>query len=146
MCVCVCVCVWLCHNFFIHSSIYGPLGYFHVLPIVNNVPVNTAEQCFHVLWLNTWKWNCWIISSVQFSRSVVSDSRDPMNLSKPGLPVHHQLLEFTRTHVHRVRDAFQPSHPLLSPSPPASNPSQHQSLFQWVSSSHEVAKGLEFQL
>ena len=53
---------------------------------------------------------------------------DPMNRSTPGLPVHHQLLEFTHSHVHRVGDAIQPSHPLLSPSPPASNPSQHQSL------------------
>ena len=71
---------------------------------------------------------------------------DPMNCSTTGLPVHHHLLEFTQTHVHRVSDAIQPSHPLLSPSPPALNPSQHQSLFQWVSSSHEVAKVLEFQL
>ena len=71
---------------------------------------------------------------------------DPMNCSTPGLPVHHQLPEFTQTHVHRVSDAIQPSHPLLSPSPPAPNPSQHQSLFQWVSSSLEVAKVLEFQL
>ena len=63
----------------------------------------------------------------------------------PGLPVHHQLLEFTQTHVYQVGDAIQPSHPLSSPSPPAPNPSQHQSLFQWVSSSHEVAKVLEFQ-
>ena len=55
---------------------------------------------------------------------------DPMNRSTPGLPVHHQLLEFTETHVHRVSDAIQPSHPLSSPSPPAPNPSQHQSLFQ----------------
>ena len=55
---------------------------------------------------------------------------DPMNSSTPGLPVHHQLPEFTQTHVHRVSDAIQPSHPLLSPSPPAPNPSQHQSLFQ----------------
>ena len=54
----------------------------------------------------------------------------PMNRSTPGLPVHHQLPEFTQTHVHRVRDAIQPSHPLSSPSPPAPNPSQHQSLFQ----------------
>ena len=69
-----------------------------------------------------------------------------MNCSTPGLPVHHQLLEFTETHVHRVSDAIQPSHPLSSPSPPAPNPSQHQSLFQWVSSSHQVAKVLEFQL
>ena len=55
---------------------------------------------------------------------------DPMNHSMPGLPVHHQLLEFTQTHIHRVNDAIQPSHPLSSPSPPAPNPSQHQSLFQ----------------
>ena len=86
------------------------------------------------------------IHSVQFSRSVVSDSCDPMNCSTPGLLVHHHLLEFTQTHVHRVSDAIQPSHPLLSPSPPALNPSQHQSLFQWVNSLHEVAKVLEFQL
>ena len=71
---------------------------------------------------------------------------DPMNLSTPGLPVHHQLPEFTQTHVHRVSDAIQPSYPLLSPSPPALKPSQHQSLFQWVNSLHEVAKVLEFQL
>ena len=71
---------------------------------------------------------------------------NPMNHSMPGLPVHHQLREFTQTHVHRDRDAIQPSHPLSSPSPPAPNPSQHQSLFQWVNSSHEVAKVLEFQL
>ena len=69
----------------------------------------------------------------------------PMNRSTPGLSVHHQLPEFTQTHFHRVSDAIQPSHPLLSPSPPAPSPSQHQSLFQWVNSSHEVAKVLEFQ-
>ena len=69
-----------------------------------------------------------------------------MNCSMPGLPVHHQLPEFTQTHVHQVRDAIQPSHPLSSPSPPAPNPSQHQGLFQWVNSSHKVAKVLEFQL
>ena len=69
-----------------------------------------------------------------------------MNRSMLGLPVHHQLPEFTQTHGHRVSDAIQPSHPLSSPSPPAPNPSQHQSLFQWVNSSHEVATVLEFQL
>ena len=68
---------------------------------------------------------------------------DPMNRSTPGLPVHHQLPELTQTHVHWVGDAIQPSHPLSSPSPPAPNPSQHQSLFQWVNSSHEVAKVLD---
>ena len=71
---------------------------------------------------------------------------DPMNCSTPGLPVHHQLPEFTQTHVHRISDAIQPSHPLSSPSSLALNPSQHQSLFQWVNSSYQVAKVLEFQL
>ena len=71
---------------------------------------------------------------------------NPMNRSTPGLSVHHQLPEFTQTHVHWVTDTIQPSHPLSSPSPPAPNPSQHQSLFQWVNSSNEVAKVLEFQL
>ena len=86
--------------------------------------------------------------SVQFS-SVTQSCLilcDPMNPSMPGLPVHHQLPEFTQTHVHWVGDAIQPSHPLSSPSPPAPNPSQHQSLFQWINSLHEVAKVLEFQL
>ena len=71
---------------------------------------------------------------------------NPMNRSTPGLPVHHQHLESTQTHVHWVGDAIQPSHPLSSPSPPALSLSQHWGLFQWISSSHEVAKGLEFQL
>ena len=69
---------------------------------------------------------------------------DPMNRSMPGLPVHHQLPEFTQTHVHWVSDAIPPSHPLSSPFPPALNLSQHQGLFQWVSSSHQVAKVLEY--
>ena len=71
---------------------------------------------------------------------------DPMNCSTPGLLVYHQLLEFTQTQVHRVSDVIQPSHPLSSPSPPAPNPSHHQSLFQCVSSLYEVAKVLELQL
>ena len=70
---------------------------------------------------------------------------DPIDCSMPGLPVRHQLPEFTQTHVHWVCDAIQPSHPLLSPSP-AFNLSQHQGLFKWVSSSHQVAKVLELQL
>ena len=87
---------------------------------------------------------CWI----QF-RSVAQSCPtlcDPMKRSTPGLPVHHQLPEFTQTHVHCVGDASQPSHPLSSPSPPALNLSQHQGLFKWLSSSHQVAKVLEFQL
>ena len=89
-----------------------------------------------------------IFSSVQFSSLAQSCPTlfDPMNRSTPGLPVHHKLPEFTQIHVHWVSDAMQPSHPLLSPSPPAPNPSQHQGLFQRVNSSHEVAKVLEFQL
>ena len=71
---------------------------------------------------------------------------NPMNRSTPGLPVHHQIPESTQTNVHQVGDAIQSSHPLLSPSPPAPNPSQHQGLLKWVSSSHQVAKVLEFQL
>ena len=71
---------------------------------------------------------------------------DPMNRSTPGLPVHHQLPEFSQTHVHWVGDAIQPSHPLSSPSPPAFNLSQHQGLSRWVSSSNQVAKGLEYPL
>ena len=70
---------------------------------------------------------------------------DPMNCSTPDLPVHHQLPESTQTHAQWIGDAIQPSHPLLSPSPPAHNLSQHQGLFKWVSSSHQVAKVLEFQ-
>ena len=67
-------------------------------------------------------------------------------IAAPQPPLHRQLPEFTPSHVHWVGDAIQPSHPLASPSPPAPNPSQHQSLFQWVNTSHEVAKVLEFQL
>ena len=86
--------------------------------------------------------------SVQFSSVAQSclTLYDPTNRSTPGLPVQHHLPEFTQTRVHWVRDAMQPSHPGSSPSPPAPNPSQHQSLFHWVSSSHQAAKVLEFQL
>ena len=86
--------------------------------------------------------------SVQFSSVAQSCPTfcNPMNSCMPGLPVHHQLPEFTETHVHRVSDAIQACHPLSSPSPPAPNPSQDQGLFQSINSSHEVAKVLEFQL
>ena len=71
---------------------------------------------------------------------------DPVDCRTPGLLVHHQLPEFSQTHVHWVSDAIQPFHPLLSPSPPTFSLSQHQDLPQWVSSSHQVAKILELQL
>ena len=84
-----------------------------------------------------WDTTEWLqFSSVAQSRQTLCD---PMNRSTPGLSVHHQLLEFTQTHVHWVGDAIQPSHPLLFRSPPALNLSQHQCLFKWVSSSHQVA-------
>ena len=87
-------------------------------------------------------------ASVQFSSVAQSCPTvcDPMDCSTPGLPVHHQLLEFTQTHAHWVSDAIQPSHPLSSPSPPTFNLSQHQGLLQWGSSLHQVTKVLEFQL
>ena len=103
------------------------------------------NQIDYILCSQRWRSS---ISSVQFGSVAQSCPTlcNPMNRSTLGLPVHHQHLEFTQTHVHRVGDAIQPSHPLSSSSPPAPNPSQHQSLFQWVNSSHEVAKVLEFQL
>ena len=87
-------------------------------------------------------WNHKLASSVQFSHWLC----EPMDCSMPCLPVYHQLPEFTQIHVHWVSDAIQPSHPLSSPSPPAFNLSQHQGLLQWVSSTHQVAKVLEFHL
>ena len=130
------------------------LGGFQYFVVVNNATMNRLCVCISLL-LETHSrlWDCGpkgkcICSFVQFSSVSPSCPTlcDPMNRSTPGLPVHHQLPEFTQTHVHRVSDAIQPSHPLSSPSPPALSPSQHQGLFQWVNSSHQVAKVLEFQL
>ena len=91
-----------------------------------------------------------LLPTVQFRFNSVTQSCltlcDPMDCSTPGLPVHHQLPELTQTHVHRVGDAIQPSHPLSAPSPHAFNLSQHQGIFQRLSSSHLVAKLFEFQL
>ena len=91
----------------------------------------------HLRWKGFW---CFLVAKSCMTL------HDPIDCSMPGFPVHHQLLEFTQTHVRWVGDAIQPSHPLLSPSLPAFNLSQHQGLFQWVSSSHQVAKLLELQL
>ena len=111
--------------------------------------INILHYCGTFVLINKYRY---IITnwspSVQF-RSVAQSCpilRDPMDHSTPGFPVHHQLPQFTQTHVHWTADAIQPSHPLSSPSPPALNLSQHQGLLKWVSSSHEVAKVLEFQL
>ena len=107
---------------------------------------------FRALWLsiNTTLdiWDTWhVIKSFPFSSvAQLCPTLCDLDCSPPGFPVQHQLPELAQTHVHQVSDAIQPSHPLLSPSPPASNLSQHQGLFQWVSSSHQVAKVLQFQL
>jgi len=92
-----------------------------------------------------WVWFCFIRSDQIRSVAQSCPTLRPHESqhARPP-PVHHQLPEFTQTHVHRVSDAIQPSHPLSFPSPPAPNPSQHQSLFQWVNSLHEVAKVLEY--
>ena len=93
--------------------------------------------------VSKWQQLTRVLSSVAQSCPTLCN---PMDCSTPGLLVHQQLPELAQTHVHWVGDAIQPSHPLLSPSPPAFNLSQHQGLFQWVRSSHQVAKVLEFQL
>ena len=92
-----------------------------------------------------------LVSAVEQSESAISSVAksclalyDPMDFNTPVLPVHHQLPRYTQTHVHWVSDPIQPSHPLLSPSPPALNLCQHQGLFKWVSSLHQVAKVLNF--
>ena len=130
-----------------HQETFRAVGYAHYL--------NFGDSFMEVRILKLFKlctptmWSLYVKYTFQFS-SVESLSHvrlcDPMNHSSPGLPVHHQLPESTQTHVHQVGDAIQPSHPLPSPSPPALNPSQNQGLFQWVNSSHEVAKVLGFQL
>ena len=124
-----------------HGTRCHDLNFFFLMLILS--------QVFHSLSLSSRDSFLFILChSVQFSSFTQSCPTlcDPMNHSTPGLPVHHQLPEFTQTHVRRVSDAIQPSHPLSSPSPPTPNPSQYQSLFQWVNSLHEVAKVLEFQL
>ena len=103
---------------------------------------------FPLAWIKlTSNSTCWAQdpgTSVQFSSVAQSCPTlcDSMNCSKPGLPVHHQLLEFTQTHIHWVGDAIQPSHPLSSPSLPTFNLSQHQGLFKWVSSSRDQSIGV----
>ena len=144
-------CLMIQHHFFfktlgfLHWAAFAPLPkiiwacvtiYFWILHCVPFCPLPISY------WLHYYGYISQFSSVAQSCPTLC----DPMNRNTPGLPVHHQLPEFTQTQVHWVRDAIQPSHPRLSPSPPAPNPSQHQSLFQWVNSSHQVAKVLEFQL
>ena len=141
--------IFLPRKFHGQSSLvsYSPWGHKesdttkHMVSCAVQKLVSLIRSCLFLSW-NIFR------HSVQFSSVAQSCPTlcDPMNRSTPGLPVHHKLPEFTQTHAHWVSDAIQPSHPLSSPSPPAPNPSQHQGLFQRVSSSHEVAKVLGFQL
>ena len=118
------------------------------LQTVKNPPAIQETQVQSLGWEGPLEKGMSQFSSVQLSSvdQLCPTLCDPMNRRMPGLPVHHQLPEFIQTHIHQVGDAIQPAHPLSSPSPPAPNPSQHQGLFQWVNSSHKVAKVLEFQL
>ena len=110
------------------------------------INVNHIKIIYQIILKEEWMNNQSLtISSVQSTHSVMSDSLQPHGQQHTSFPVHHQLPELAKTHVLWVSDAIQPSHPLSSPSPPAFNLAQHQSLFKWVSSSHHVAKVLEFQ-
>ena len=145
---------------FSSTTIWKPqfFGTQHSLPSHSNAyyPSQFVTGALFLLLEDEWEWQVRVtgiqlprvFSSVQFSSVTQSCPTlfDPMNCSTPGLPVHHQLLEFTQTHVHGVGNAIQPSHPLSSPSSPAPNSSQHQGLFQWVNSLSEEAKVLDFQL
>ena len=163
-CVCVCVCVLftqLCPTLWFHGLYPARLlcpwdspgknterGCHSLLQGIfltqgsDPGPLSCRQILYHLSHQRSpWK-KCQIRSVTQSCLTLCN----PTNCSTPGLPVHHQPPEFTQTHVLWVGDAIQPSHPLSSPSPPAHNPSQHQGLFQWVNSSHQVAKVLEFQL
>ena len=110
-------------------------------------PLTTTQKVAEELSINH-STVIWHLKQIQFSSVAQSCLTvcDPTDCSTPGFSVHHQLLELAQTHVYWVSDAIQPSHPLSSPSPPAFNLPQHQGLFKWVSSSHQVAKVLELQL
>ena len=151
-----------CTRTYTHTCTHVPVGTFHIGSCVffgMTSPIFAfwgSMSHYHLIYFPapsrgpgsfTWEWS--YTNFLNQIRSVAQSCPtlcDPMNRSTPGLPVPHRLPEFTQTQVHWVSDAIQPSHPLSSPSPPATNPSQHQSLFQWVNFSHEVAKVLEFQL
>ena len=107
--------------------------------LLQNVCFGLGFACFLIM-------NYWMQNQFSSVAQLCPTPCDPMDCSTPGLPVHHQLPELAQTHIHRGGDAIQPSHPLSSLSPPAFNLFQHPWLFQWISSSHQVAKVLELQL
>ena len=129
----------------------GNLSWFSSNPsLLKSLQYAVCSSIFWILCFNLdhcW-WSCHLLWGVQFSSvtQLCPTLCDPMNCSTPGLHVHHQLWEFIQTHVHWVSDSIQLFYPLSSPSPHAFNLSQHQGLFKWVSSSHQVPKILKFQL
>ena len=142
----------LCYNFPLWKSLlfFLNINLFHIKRLWWHGVTTVIQNYMFIMHINS---HMNIISKEIMNNRVFSSVTqscltlcDPKNHSTLGLPVHHQLPESTQTHVHWVTGAIQPFRPLSSPSPPALNPSQHQSLFQWVNSSHEVAKVLEFQL
>ena len=139
-------CIWPSNPSAGHTHLGNQNWKRHMYPMFITALFTIARSWKQPRCLSAEEWirNLWYIYTMEYS--VCLTLCDPMNCSTPRLPVHHQLPEFTQTLVHRVSDAIQPSHPLSLPSPPAPNPSQHQSLFQWVNSLHEVAKVLECQL
>ena len=159
LCVCVClyVCVCVCVCVFVVSLIIRSRGsnhdywidilkqWFWKLLALGSYYTSKKYWEFQGTFVSVY-WYLLYGSSVQFSRSVVSDSLRPHGLQHTSLHCPSELPEFTQTQVHRVGDAIQPSHPLSSPSPPTFSLCQCQGLFQWVSSSHQVPKVLEFQL
>ena len=142
-CCSVTMCPILCYSRDYSMQGFSVLHYLLEFAQIHIHQVSDADYlilCCLLLLLPSVSQSCWVTLCHE------STLCDPMDCSTPGFPVHHQLLELTQTHVHWVGDAIQLSHRLSSPSPPAFNLSQHQGLFQWVSSSYLVAKVLKFQL
>ena len=141
-------------SFFYYFKCYSGKPWIYNHHCVTVPDLYPSPQKLHIKSNNVWNWV--VRQQVGFTQDIVTVFSsvtqscltlcEPMDCSMQGFPVHHQLLEFTQTHVLRVGDAIQPSHPLSSLTPSTFNLSQRQGLFQRVSSSHQVAKGLEFHL
>ena len=149
MCVCMCLCVLVCLCTHMHTQdvrlwvSLSPRGKGGILTFSKRASLGQLRE----LEFCSTEWEKWVQGSKRFQFSSVQflSLCDPMDCGTPGFPVLHHVPEFAQTHVHWVSDVIQLSHPLLSPCLPALNLSQDQGLFQWVSSSHQVAKVLELQ-
>ena len=134
VCICLCEYMYVRENFDLNQNSISPLSFTEVFINAWIRYKLILRMSFYIHMANRYMKRCSASLIIQFSpvAQLCPTLCDPVNCSTSDLPVHHQLPKFTQTHVHRVADAIQPSHPLLSPSPPAPNPSQHQDLFQWV--------------